>query len=336
MQLRHVETNDAVFGQSVTDHLGISALRRQDPAERLLLRRFHVREFVFAIGPAQVRRGHAINQRSKRSAGVGNDMYVRRPGGDRLDRIDIDPDQTDAIVAAPFDNRMKKAGADRERHVNARPEIVADLHGLGERMPDVERAQAVLTHDHRRLQHLGELAQLALGAERAAADEDRRVAGAAEERGRARDRIRIKLWRRGLGPTRPHWKRRGARGGDIGWNFHHHRTAAAAVQLPKRLVDDGRRIGGRLDQPLPFRHRSEHRGLIRNLVQEAKAAADMRRRNLSGDAKHRRVARVSRRKRRRRVEHARARHDQGRCRRGRSPARNRTPYRPSLARVAYG
>ena len=100
-----------------------------------------------------------------------------------MGRIDIDPDQTDGIVAAPFDDRMKETGADRERDVDARPKIVADLHGLCERMPDVERAQAVLAHDHRRLQHLGELAQLALGAEHAAADKDRRVAGAAEQRG---------------------------------------------------------------------------------------------------------------------------------------------------------
>jgi ABC-type branched-subunit amino acid transport system permease subunit len=101
------------------------------------------------------------------------------------------------------------------------------LHGLRERMTDVERAHPVLAHDHGRLQHLGEFAQLALGAEYAAAHEDRGVAGSPEQSGGTREGVWVRLWR---------WDRscrwfggnfRRTSGRNIGRNLNHHRSAAA-------------------------------------------------------------------------------------------------------------
>ena len=54
MELRHIEADDAVLGQGVADHFGIGALRRQNPAKRLLLRRLNLRELFFAIWPAVI------------------------------------------------------------------------------------------------------------------------------------------------------------------------------------------------------------------------------------------------------------------------------------------
>jgi hypothetical protein len=243
MQLRHVKTNDAVFWQRVADDLRIGALRRQDPAQRFFFLRLHLRELRFAVFAARIRGRHALEEFRQCRAGVGDDMNIGPPGGDRLLRIDIDPDQANIVVAAPFHDRMEKTRTDRERDVDAGPEIVADLHGLSKRMTDVERTKAMLAHDHGRLQHFGELAQFALGAERAAAGEDRRVAGAAEQGRGACDGLGVGLYGSD-GLRRPSCgSRRRASGSDIGRNFNHHGTAAAAVQLAKRRVYDVRGVG---------------------------------------------------------------------------------------------
>ena len=65
---------------------------------------------------------------------------------------------------------------------------------LGERVADVERTHAVLAHDHRRLQRLGERKQLRFCAEHAAADEDRRVPRAGEQFRRLADGVGVRLW----------------------------------------------------------------------------------------------------------------------------------------------
>ena len=97
--------------------------------------------------------------------------------------------------------------------------------------------RTVFAHDHGRLQHFGELAQLALGAEHAAADEDRRVVSAAEQSGGMRQGVWVRLW--WWGSERLPSSRRPS-GCDIGRNFNHHRTAAAAVQLAKSRLHDVR------------------------------------------------------------------------------------------------
>src|SRR5580693_10234502 len=157
--------------------------------------RFDLRELCLAVFASPIRDRYTLEEFGKCRACVGDDMNIRRPGGDRLLRIDIDSNQANVVVAAPFHDRMEEARADGECYVDAGPEVVADLHGLRDRMTDVERAETVLAHDHGRLQHLGELAQLALRAEHAAADEDRGVAGAAEQCGGTRNGVWVGGWR---------------------------------------------------------------------------------------------------------------------------------------------
>jgi hypothetical protein len=82
---------------------------------------------------------------------------------------------------------MKKSRTDCERNVDARPQIVAHLRRLCERMTDVKRTEPVLAHDHGRLKHFGQAAQLSLSAEYATTNEDSRIASAHEQRRRAGD-----------------------------------------------------------------------------------------------------------------------------------------------------
>ena len=260
-----------------------------------------------AVGPPGVVAGEAVDQ--ERAGRPCASATIWTSGGqaatDCCGSISTRMRRT-AVVAAPFDDRMEEARADGERHVDPGPDVVADLHGLGERMADVERAEPVLAHDHRGLQHLAELAELRLGAEHAAADEDRRIprrrrGGSPPARSR-RDRARAAV-RRGHGCGRGPG---GARGRDVRRNLDDDRPPAAAIQLPEGLVDDRRNGGRGVDPRLPFRHRGERPELVRDLVQEAEAAADMAGRDLAGDAKHRRIAGIGGRERRRRVEDARA------------------------------
>jgi hypothetical protein len=149
---------------------------------------------------------------------------------------------------------MKETGTDRQHDVDARPQIVADLHGLRERVANVERAEPMLAHDHRCLQHFGQRAQFALGTEHAAADENRGIAGLPEQDRCTGDAIGIRLRRRRRGQMPADRRRGAARGRHIGRNFHDHRAAAATVQLAKGFLDHCRSIFGRCDASLPFGH----------------------------------------------------------------------------------
>jgi hypothetical protein len=90
-----------------------------------------------------------------------------------------------------MDDGVKKTRSHRERNVDRGPEIVPDLQRLGEWMTDIECPHSVLTHNHWRLQHLGELAQFGFGAENAAADKDRGIARLVEELGGARNCFQV-------------------------------------------------------------------------------------------------------------------------------------------------
>ena len=201
MQLRHVETNDAVLRQRVADDLRIGALRRQDAAQRFFFLRLHLRELCFAIFAPRIRGRYALEEFGQCGAGVGDNVNIRPPVGDRLLGIDIDSDQANIVIAAPFHDRVEKPRSDGECNVDAGPEIVADLHGLSERMTNVERAEPMLAHDHRCLQHIGQSAQFILGAEHSAADKDSGIASASEQCGRSCDSVRVRLRRFRLGPA---------------------------------------------------------------------------------------------------------------------------------------
>ena len=88
------------------------------PAEGFLLCGLQTGEFRFAAGPPGVVTGKAVDQQPQGGFGIGNDMHVGRPGGHGLQRVDIDADETDLFVAAPFDDRMEEAGPDGERDVD--------------------------------------------------------------------------------------------------------------------------------------------------------------------------------------------------------------------------
>jgi hypothetical protein len=148
-----------------------------------------------AIITTIIRRWNAINETGQCGAGIGNDMNVGRPCRGRLQRIDIDPYKTDGIVPAPFDDRVKEPRADCEGNIDAGPQVVADLHGLREWMPDVQRTKSMFAHDHRCLHHLGQSAQFGLGAEHATADKDSWIAGAPEQCSRARNGVGVGLRR---------------------------------------------------------------------------------------------------------------------------------------------
>ena len=223
--------------------------------------------------------------------------------------VDVDADEADLVVAAPFDDRMEEARADGERDVYRRPEIIADLHRRGQRMADVDRAGAMLAHDNRRLKHFGQLQQLGLGAEHATADENRRVPGLAEKPRGAFDFVRVGFWLRQRHADRV--VRGGpARRGDIRRDLDHDRPPAAAGHLPERFRHDLRGFGHGVDPPLPFGDRCQRPLLMRDLVQEAEPAFDVGRGYLPGDAKHRAVAGVGGGEGRGRIEDARPRNHQ--------------------------
>ena len=217
-------------------------------------------------------------------------------------------DDLQTIVDAPDHALRLQPGADRQDHVGLGPQLAAGEADLREIVPVAEGAPAGAVRDHRRLQHLGELAQLRLGAEGAGADEDHGVFGATEELGRLGDERVVGLRRR-VGGGAVEELDLGFLGHHVGRHFDLDRPAPAGVQLPERLADARRRLGRMIDALGPFGQAAHQRQLVGNLVEQAESAADRGRGNLAGDRQDRRVAGIGGGKGGRGVQKARAGHD---------------------------
>ena len=94
----------------------------------------------------------------------------------------------------------------------------------------------------------------------------------------------------------------------VGWDLEPDRARAAVAQLAERLVDEPSGLGRVVDAGRPFGQPFQDAELVRNLVQQAKAAADQIGSDLAADAQHRRVRRISGGECGRGVEHTGSRH----------------------------
>ncbi len=247
-------------------------------------------------------------ERGERLLGVGDDADRRpRDAGD-LDGIEIDADDFDVAIEAPARLRLVEARADRQHDVGPRPQIVPGEQVLREIMPVADNALAAGIGDDRRLQLFGERRYLGAGGGAAAADIDHRLLCLAEQRRGLVDQLGVGRRRR-----RRHLDRRqrdlALQGHDVERHLQRDRARPAVAELAERFVDQLAGLARMIDPRRPFRQAAEDRQLVRDLVQEAEAAADQGGRDLARDAQHRRVGRVGGGERGGGVEEARARHD---------------------------
>ena len=187
-----------------------------------------------------------------------------------------------------------------------------------------EGAAPVARHHHRRLQRLGELAQLVPGlrAEDAAPGEDQRPLGLAQHLRRLLQEVAVRLHPLLRGRVGQLHVRLGLQ--HVGRDLDLHRAGPAGPQLPEGLAHDPGHVLGPHRARRPLGHRADHLELVVDLVEHPAADADQVRLDLPGGAEHRRRAGVGGRERRGGVEQPRPRHDQA------------GPDAPGGARVAVG
>ena len=160
---------------------------------------------------------------------------------------------------------------------------------------------------HRALQQLGERRHFVARVDGARAEHDDRLPRGGDDAGGFFHERRIGLGRRVRHGGRQGRDRRPLRH-RVPRAFERRRPLPPAQHPREGLVDEtgcGTRM---LDARGPFDQRLERAELIRQLVQDAVALADLGRRDLAREAQHRRVAGIGGAERRRGVEHARTRH----------------------------
>ena len=225
-----------------------------------------------------------------------------------LGGVEVDPDHLERRVQPPVHLHALETRADGQRDVDLGPEAMRGRDVERELRAPVDHALAHPARDHRRAETFGDFAHERAGTLRPAADEDHRPRGAVQQRRCPLDRLRIGLGRADRGGRR----RLDLEPGVLCHHVHRHlerdRARPAGRHLRERLGDQARGVLRRLDPRGPFGQPLHDPELVRDLVQEADAAADVAGRDLAGEAEHRRARAIGGRERRGRVEEARPRH----------------------------
>ena len=254
----------------------------------------------------------------------------------RLFRVGIHRDDREIVVDAPHRVLEEQPRADRQHHVGLAPQLVAERQRHGERIAAIEHALAAAeAAQHRRLQHLGQRGDLGRSILRAAADHDQRIFRRAEALGGIAQRVLVD---RGLLDRQRVARRRPRRGlpqtlighssaAGPGRPVTIARNASATMRGAASALGDQRRM---IDQP------RDDAGLIVDLVQLAKLAADVAIGNLPDQRQHRRIHRIGGEQRGDGIEQARPRAPPRRPAACRSRARRRAPCRRRPVRGACG
>ena len=245
-------------------------------------------------------RAHAFGGvRCQRGFGAGETV--------RLRRIDVDAQDFQVAVEAPFILSDQQARADTDDHVRVLPQAMADRQGDGEAMAAVDHARPAPVGDDGRLQQFGERGHLGAGVLRAAADDDQRLLGVPQNLRELLDGVRVD--RRTQGPG--HFGRRHGRAPrpDIHGAFEHDRALAAGQGVRQRGGRQWRRLVRRIDAGGEFRDVAGEPDLVGNLVQGAEATVDRVGRDLADQSQHGRVHAIGCEHGRAGVEEAGAGHD---------------------------
>jgi len=140
------------------------------------------------------------------------------------------------------------------------------------------------------------------GVRSAASNVDHRTPGGGNDMGGSGDRIRIGRGR--LDSANPRIGHLGLARHDVRRHLDRHRSRAARAQLPKGFRDRGGGSFWSIDPCGPLGERTERCELVGQLVQLTETAADGLRRDLPGEAQHRRIAGVRGAERGGRVEYS--------------------------------
>ena len=175
-------------------------------------------------------------------------------------------------------------------------------------VPGIHGTQPLGAHEHGRLQGFGQLQQLGLGAEDAAAHKYRRVLRIAEQGGRLLDQVGVRLHLRVV--AGPHGNfNLGLLAHHIRRHLEEYRPVASGIHLPERFGDKRRRFLRAIGTGLPLGHRRHRPLLIHHFVEKANALVDGAARNLPAHAKHLGAETVSREQGGAGVQHARSGND---------------------------
>jgi hypothetical protein len=193
----------------------------------------------------------------------------------------------------PAKIRKLHARADRNHHIALQPQLVGGGKAESVRQLLADDAAPAAVRGDRRLNPLRQSQNFRACRERSGAENDHGAARRGNDfaclvhRGRIRQRLR-RAWRSDCKID----ERRDAQ--DIPGALERDRSDASGRQLLhgccKYAWDRGRMV----DALSPFGEPAQERELIRQFVQDAVAAADIRRRNLACQAQHRRIGRIGR------------------------------------------
>ena len=193
----------------------------------------------------------------------------------RLGRVDVEAHHRQAGIHAPGALRPVEPRADRQHRIGGLPVPVALGEGHGERVRGRQDAAPAAEGDHRRLQRLGDGAQLGRRILRAAADHDHRPLRAAQQRRRARHRLGIDRRRRRRNDRVE--RDLGHRGPGVDGAFQRDRAGTAAERRADRGIDQAGRLVRRADARGELGQVAQQAELVGDLVQMAVAAGRWRR-----------------------------------------------------------
>ena len=220
-------------------------------------------------------------------------------------RIGIDADDGEVAIDAPFAKLHEQPGADREHRVGLAPQFVPQRQGDAERAAAIENAAAAPIGQHRRLQHGGQRRDFRRGVLGAAAADDHRPLGGAENRRRLAHGVAVDVRRRQR-QRRLH-DDRAALAPDVDGAFEDRGSGPAAVHSAQRQRRLSRRLFGLADQRRVVDQPLDNAMLVADLMQMAEAAPDIGLKNLPDQTEHGRVHRVGSQQRGRGIEQPRTR-----------------------------
>ena len=133
--------------------------------------------------------GQGRDQGTQLRRGIAHQRDVGLAQAVVLVGIDVEPHDLQVGIDAPVAVLDEEARADRQHRVGILPQAMADRHVDGEPVRARHDAAAAAIGADRRFQHLSEPDHLGAGLERAAAHDDDRPLGGAQDLRRRRDRL---------------------------------------------------------------------------------------------------------------------------------------------------